>query len=186
MDKRKREFMEKLDSIYKIVQQSSTTGISAVKIAEKLGKPPSYRTTVHRYLNTLEFMGKVYSEKGLWFPKNAKQTTIRDLFSEIRAEVERIKEDFINKNIESANRRLYLLLKTELPALELPNDLRGELNSLTSEYEEKLTKISIWDLLWDEKATEKHRIKVGEKMIPKFLGLFRKICMKLEEGAKHE
>ncbi|MEM3443123.1 MAG: hypothetical protein QXM86_04630 [Candidatus Bathyarchaeia archaeon] len=137
MDKRKREYMEKLDSIYKVVQQSSSKGISAIEIARELKKPDSYRTTVHRYLNTLELMGKVYSQKGLWFPIDAKQKTIRDLPSEIEAEAERIKEDYINKKIEEADRRLYLLLKTEISALELPEDLRGELNSLISEYNEK-------------------------------------------------
>ncbi|MEM2104516.1 MAG: hypothetical protein QW717_06480 [Candidatus Bathyarchaeia archaeon] len=75
MDKKKHEYMEKLDSIYKVVQQSST-GISAVGIAKKLGKPESYRTTVHRYLNTLELMGKVYSEKGLWYAKEPKENSI--------------------------------------------------------------------------------------------------------------
>jgi hypothetical protein len=67
-DKRKREFMEKLESCYKVVQQSSAKGIgiSAVEVAEQLGV---HRTTAHSYLNTLEFMGKVYSQKGLWFAK---------------------------------------------------------------------------------------------------------------------
>jgi hypothetical protein len=76
MDKRKLEYMEKLNSIYKVVLQSSPKGISAIDIAKQLIKekqlkttPEKYRTTVHRYLNTLELMGKVYSQKGLWFAK---------------------------------------------------------------------------------------------------------------------
>jgi len=76
MDKRKRDFMENLNSIYKVVLQSSSKGISAYEIAKRIIKekqldttPEKYRTTVHRYLNTLELMGKVYSEKGLWFAK---------------------------------------------------------------------------------------------------------------------
>lgn len=76
MDKRKRQFMEKLDSIYKVVQQSSPKGISAIEIAKRLGRPESYRTTVHRYLNTLELMEKVRNEKGLWFPKEPKENSI--------------------------------------------------------------------------------------------------------------
>jgi len=54
---------DNLDKCYKVVQQSRT-GISAVNVAEKLGK---HRTTAHNYLNTLDLMGKVYDEKGLRF-----------------------------------------------------------------------------------------------------------------------
>jgi len=64
-NKRKRELMEKLDRCYKVVQQSRN-GINAIGIAEKLG---IHRTTAHSYLNTLELMGKVYSQKGLWYPE---------------------------------------------------------------------------------------------------------------------
>lgn len=65
-DKRKRQLMENLDKCYKIVQQSSKTGISAIDLAERL---KIHRTTAHSYLNTLELMGKVYSQHGLWYPK---------------------------------------------------------------------------------------------------------------------
>ena len=64
-DKRKRELMAKLDRCYKVVQQSRN-GINAVDIAKKLNV---HRTTAHSYLNTLELMGKVYSQKGLWYPE---------------------------------------------------------------------------------------------------------------------
>jgi len=65
LDKRKRKMMENLDRCYKVVQQSRT-GTSAIKVAEEL---KIHRTTAHSYLNTLELMGKVYSEKGLWYAK---------------------------------------------------------------------------------------------------------------------
>jgi len=64
-NKRKRELMEKLDRCYKVVQQSRN-GINAIGIAKKLD---IHRTTAHSYLNTLELMGKVYSQKGLWYPE---------------------------------------------------------------------------------------------------------------------
>ena len=183
MSLEKRELMEKLDSCYRVVQQSST-GISAIKIAEKL---KIHRTTVHRYLNILELMGKVRSEKGLWFPVNAKQTTIRDLPSEIRAEAERIKEEYVNGKFTSADRRLYLLITTQIENLELPQDLESELKSLKNEYDRRIKKLSIGDiLLGDDKTFERHRAQVAEIMIPKFLRLIGRICRKLEEGVEDE
>jgi predicted ArsR family transcriptional regulator len=91
-DKRKHEFMEKLDSCYKIVQQSSAKGkgISAVEIADQLGK---HRTTVHSYLNSLEFMGKVYSEKGLWYAKEVKEDSIKEKEIELTIELPAEDED---------------------------------------------------------------------------------------------
>jgi len=65
------------------VQQSSTKGISAVEIAKKLGK---HRTTVHGYLTTLEYMGKVESKHGLWYAKTGVQT-IKPLEKEIVIEL---------------------------------------------------------------------------------------------------
>jgi Mn-dependent DtxR family transcriptional regulator len=69
-DKRKRELMDNLDRCYKVVLQSSSKGISAVGIASELGV---HRTTVHNYLNTLELMGKVYSEHGFWYAKKGER-----------------------------------------------------------------------------------------------------------------
>jgi len=63
--KRKREYIENLDRCYKVVQQSRT-GINAVDVGKKINK---HRATVHTYLNSLELMEKVYSEHGLWYPK---------------------------------------------------------------------------------------------------------------------
>ncbi|NIN53207.1 MAG: HTH domain-containing protein [Nitrososphaeria archaeon] len=68
-DKRKRRLMENLEKCYKVVQQKSKSGISASDIAEKLDV---HRTSVHRWLNTLDLTDKVYSEHGLWYPKEAK------------------------------------------------------------------------------------------------------------------
>jgi DNA-binding protein YbaB len=77
------EFTKNLDRCYSIVLQNSAKGISAVEISEKLGK---HRTTVHSYLNTLEYMGKVYSEHGTWHAKTGEQT-IKPLEREIVIEL---------------------------------------------------------------------------------------------------
>ena len=72
--------MLKLDSCYKLVQQSSAKGgIRAVKLEEKLGV---HKTTVHKYLTSLELMGKVYSDRGLW-KATAGEPTIKPLEKEI-------------------------------------------------------------------------------------------------------
>ena len=75
--------MKKLDKCYNVVLQSSAKGISAVEIARKLGV---HRTTVHSYLNSLELMGKVYSEHGTWRTKTGEQT-IKPLEREIVIEL---------------------------------------------------------------------------------------------------
>jgi len=81
--KRKHEFMDKLDSCYKIVLQNSAKGkgISAREIASQL---KCHRTTVHSYLNSLELMGKVYSEHGLWY---AKETSAQQMPSPAESEI---------------------------------------------------------------------------------------------------
>ena len=76
------EYMKKLDKCYKVVLQSST-GISAVEIAKKLG---IHRTTVHGYLNSLELMGRVESQHGTWHAKTREQT-IKPLEKEIVIEL---------------------------------------------------------------------------------------------------
>lgn len=73
------EFTKSLEKCYNIVLQSSAKGISAVEISRKLSK---HRTTVHSYLNTLEYMGRVYSEHGTWYAKTGEQT-IKPLEKEI-------------------------------------------------------------------------------------------------------
>jgi len=77
------EFMKNLDKCYNIVLQSSAKGIRAIEISKNLGK---HRTTIHSYLNTLEYMGKVYSEHGIWYAKTGEQT-IKPLEKEIVIEL---------------------------------------------------------------------------------------------------
>jgi hypothetical protein len=78
------EYMEKLDRCYKLVQQSSVKGgIRAVEIADKMSV---HKTTVHKYLNSLQYMGKVESDQGLWKAKTGEQT-IKPLEKEIVIEL---------------------------------------------------------------------------------------------------
>lgn len=86
--------MENLNKCYKVVQQRRT-GISAIALAEDL---KIHRTTAHSYLNTLELMGKVYSEKGLWYPK--KLSTPKKLPSE-ESETDKVKAYQIMASIEA-------------------------------------------------------------------------------------
>jgi IS30 family transposase len=87
------EFMNNLDRCNFVVLQSSTKGgMSAVEIAKKLGK---HRTTVHRYLNTLEYMGKVENEHGTWRVKKGQQT-IKPLESEIVIEIPIPKKQWVD------------------------------------------------------------------------------------------
>ncbi|MFC1488089.1 HTH domain-containing protein [Thermoproteota archaeon] len=74
------ENMIKLDRCYKIVLQSSSKGgIRVDELKEKLGV---HRTTAYNYLNSLDLMGKVYSDQGLWKAKTGEQT-IKPLEKEI-------------------------------------------------------------------------------------------------------
>jgi len=76
--------MDKLDKCYKLVEQSSAKGgIRATKIGHKMGV---HRTTAHKYLISLEFMGKVYSDQGHWKAKTGEQT-IKPLEKEIVIEL---------------------------------------------------------------------------------------------------
>jgi primosomal protein N' len=78
------EFKENLEKCYSLVQQSSAKGgISAAELAKKLAK---HRTTVHGYLNTLEYMGKIESQHGAWHAKTGEQT-IKPLEKEILIEL---------------------------------------------------------------------------------------------------
>ncbi len=123
-EKRKREFMEKLNSCYSVVQQSSAKGkgISAVEIAEKLNL---HRTTVHSYLNTLELMGKVYSEKGLWYAKRVKEDSIKEKEIELTIELPLLDEE--EKEREAQLRviaEMYPHAKSIQKYLEARKDLR--------------------------------------------------------------
>jgi DNA-binding MarR family transcriptional regulator len=82
--KKEHESMENLDKVYNLVQQSSAKGgTNATTIGEKLGM---HRTTVHKHLNSLELMGKVESQHGLWVTKTGEQT-IKPLEKEIIIEL---------------------------------------------------------------------------------------------------
>jgi len=70
--KKDHELMDNLNSCLSLVQQSSAKGISAQELSKKLGK---HRTTVHGYLSSLELMGKVESQQGLWYPKTQELST---------------------------------------------------------------------------------------------------------------
>ncbi len=74
--------MENLDKCYNLVQQSSA-GIRAVEIKRKLGV---HRATAHRYLVSLELMGKVEDDRGIWHAKTGEQT-IKPLEKEIAIEL---------------------------------------------------------------------------------------------------
>lgn len=78
------ENMNKLDRCYKLVEQSSAKGgIRAVEIARKLGV---HKTTVYNQLNSLQLMGKIESEQGIWRAKTGEQT-IKPLEKEIVIEL---------------------------------------------------------------------------------------------------
>ena len=157
--KNKREFMEKLDSCYKIVQQSSAKGkgISAVEIAEQLGV---HRTTVHSYLNSLEFMRKVYSEKGLWFAREPsgsikpEEITI-EITLPAYSEEERYWEEKVRENIailknEELKKYLQATLEANLKARTITIKMQGSKNA---EALKDLVSQSV------KEAYEKHRKK---------------------------
>jgi len=87
--KKDHEFKENLEKCYNILLQSSTKGISAADVAKKLGK---HRTTIHSYLNTLQYRGRVYSEHGIWYAKKGEQP-IKPLEKEIVIELPIPKSD---------------------------------------------------------------------------------------------
>jgi hypothetical protein len=86
--KKDHQSMDNLEQCFRLVQQSSAKGISAIEISEKLGK---HRTTIHGYLTTLSYTGRVESRNGLWYPKTGQQT-IMPLEKEIVIELPMPKE----------------------------------------------------------------------------------------------
>jgi biotin operon repressor len=87
--KKDHDFKENLEKCFDIVQQSSKKGTSAVEVAEKLGM---HRTTVHGYLNTLEYRGKVENQHGTWRATTEEQP--KPLEKEIVIELPLPKEDW--------------------------------------------------------------------------------------------
>jgi DeoR/GlpR family transcriptional regulator of sugar metabolism len=75
--------MERRDKIYKLVLQSSTKGIRAVEIAKRLG---IHKTVVYRDLSSLNLMGRVESDQGIWRAKTGEQK-IKPLEKEIVIEL---------------------------------------------------------------------------------------------------
>ena len=79
-NKKDHQNIDKMDSCYKLVQQSSDKGgIRAADIAVKLG---IHKTTVYDQLNHLQFGGKIYSDQGLW-KATTDEKTIKPLEKEI-------------------------------------------------------------------------------------------------------
>ncbi len=89
--KKDHERMDNLDKCFSLVQQSSAKGgISAIEIGKKLDK---HRSTVHKYLTSLQLMGKIESHDGKWFAKTGEQT-IKPLEKEIIIELPLPKSDW--------------------------------------------------------------------------------------------
>jgi predicted transcriptional regulator len=178
MEQRKSLFIENLDKCYKVVLQSSAKGITAKEIAKVLNV---HRTTVHSYLSTLQMQGKVYSEKGLWFPKNEKVETVRDITSEIRTEIEKIKEEYVEGQIDKAFRRLVLLVDTRIANLNLPQEAKNEIQTLKDKHNNKIKEILKWHMLiLPNKQQETIRQKIKSDTILDFLNWFEK-AQKAEE-----
>jgi len=70
-DKRDVESTKNLNRCYNVVLQSSTKGISAIDIAKQLHL---HKTTIHKYLKTLEYMGKVENEQGIYRVRKGEHT----------------------------------------------------------------------------------------------------------------
>jgi len=75
--------MERMNKIYNMVLQSSTKGLRAVEIANKIG---IHKTVIYRDLNSLYLMGKVESDQGIWRAKTGEQK-IKPLEKEIVIEL---------------------------------------------------------------------------------------------------
>ena len=88
--KKDHKLMDNLERCYNLIQQNSAKGISAVDLAKKLSK---HRTTIHGYLNTLFYTGRVESRNGLWYAKTGEQT-IKPLEKEIVIKLPLPKKDW--------------------------------------------------------------------------------------------
>jgi len=144
--------MDNLERCYKIVQQSSSKGIRAIEVAERLGV---HRTTAHSYLTTLELMGKVYSEHGLWYAKDRKDESIGEKEIELTIklppwdEEERQREAelrYIAKKYGLSNLESYLKFLEELRTIRVKGknieDVKEQLPKLIMETLEKTKKES--------------------------------------------
>lgn len=134
IDKRKQQTMENLNKCYKVVQQSCSNGISAKDVAKKLD---IHRVTAHSYLNTLELMGKVYSEHGLWYPsKNESQEQAiipKYLIERFWKEEEEIEKENIYGDPFKAHEKARLLW------LKLPSPIKENLQQTFDEVQKGLS-----------------------------------------------
>ncbi|MCD6241839.1 HTH domain-containing protein [Candidatus Bathyarchaeota archaeon] len=121
--KSKRKFMDNLERCYKLLQQSSSKGIRAVEVASKLGV---HRTTAHSYLNTLELMGKVYSEHGLWYAKDRKDESIGEKEIELTIKLPPLDEEERQREAELR----YIAEKYGLESLKLRLKFLEELRTI--------------------------------------------------------
>jgi DNA-binding MarR family transcriptional regulator len=132
-DKRKRELLDNLERSYKVVQQSSSKGISASDLKERL---KVHKTTAHGYLNSLELMGRVYSQHGLWYSNTSIRTASseRDEYQRLEDEIEKAKEDFIRGQRFEAQARL------DLAVITIPSEKRSpQLQNMITEIREAFT-----------------------------------------------
>jgi len=173
-DKRKQQLMEMLNKCYKIVKQSSANGISAIEVADKL---EAHRTTAHSYLNTLELMGKVFNEHGLWKAvESQRKPPTMDIFSGIKTETDKIKEDYVRGDFVLAERRLLILVNTRLDFLSPQSDIGKEMRSLIAEYNQGIEKARNHPYArFDPNIRRRLLLSVAENMIPKFLIVFAKM-----------
>ena len=84
-------------------------GVTAKTLAKKLNVG---KTTVYELLNELRERDQACNEKGLWFPRQEKETApssslvISDV---VLKEIESIKEDYVNHQTDKAYRRILVL-----------------------------------------------------------------------------
>lgn len=160
-----------LNKIYNVVQQSSSKGgVSAEELAEEL---KLHRTTVYSYLNTLEHMGKVYSNRGKWLPtektEHDRKFPLPDYLAERFLEEEKLIEKYYLKGelIKAFNQALFLYFK-------LPQVYREKLTPIFSSVIEDVKRIEarlfleagiIQAFKSKEKKVEYWKVKVDESKL---------------------
>ena len=125
--------MENLDKLEKLLRQFPH-GARAAELAKKMGVS---RSAVYDYLNSLETRGKARNEHGLWYstaPVRSEPDKQAQLVeTEFLADKNRIKEDYVNGQIEQAYKRTILLLNKGLVSKEWLKKNRHLLKSLDAE-----------------------------------------------------
>lgn len=118
-NKRRRKLLDSLNSCYNVVLQSSAKGINTVDIAERLGV---HRTTVHNYLTSLEFRGKIYNEHGVWFAKTGEheiKSSEKEIIIELPVPKDQLVEESILEIYAKQNAEMQLPQTTEMMNLLL-------------------------------------------------------------------